>query len=501
MVTNISSKKIKSKIRKIVPEVGKNPPKVSILPKDSLVINFLDKLQKYLDSVLLIEQDSKILVAVSGGLDSVTLLDSLFIISTKRNYKLAIGHLNHTLRGEEANQDEEFVVNLSKEYCLPFLGQRIDVGEFAKAHSLSIEQAARELRYDFLQRACQSFGANYIATAHTLDDQAETILLNLIRGTGIRGLQGIAEKKSLGKGFVLIRPFFNFKREEILNYAEHRNLKWREDTTNLMLAYTRNKIRHLLIPLLEREFNPNIVEILSRTSELAKKNQKLIKNIISKLIDDYVEVINPDECKLDISKLKYYDSFIVGELVQEVILEKFNLPTINYKNIDSIRKLFSAESGTNIQIMKNLIVFKDRDSLYFVRNYNKENHNVKGSKTGRFIWNDNLIKFCEVPLSEFSRIEDPNVEFFDFEKVPEEIVIRTWNNGDRFVPLGLKNSVKLSDFLVNQKIPLHFKSKVPIVVGNDEIIWVCGFRISSKYKVTKQTKRVLKGEITRLRGI
>lgn len=494
----IANKKIKSKIRKIYPKEGKILSNVDTFSNDSFVLNFLEKLRKYLDNVLLVERNSKILVAVSGGIDSITLLDSLFILSTKCGFQLGIAHLNHLIRGDEAIKDEDFVVNLSKKYGLPFWGQRIDVGELARIHSLSIEHAGRQARYDFLKRAAQSFGANYIATAHTLDDQAETILLNLIRGCGIRGLQGIAEKKSLGRELMLLRPFFHFKKSELLNYAERRNLKWKEDSTNNMLVYSRNKIRQVLIPLLEREFNPNIVEVLARTSDLAKSVQRHVNNTIRDLFDSNVDCINTDECKLDITKMKHYDNFIVGEMIQDIISEKFGIPPISYQKIDSIRKLFVAESGKSIRIAKNLIVLKDRGSLYFIRNYNRENGIVKGSKIGKFLWNNKLIKFYEVPLSEFVPMDDPKVEFFDFDKIPEDIIIRSWNEGDRFVPLGIKTPVKLSDFLINEKIPLHLKGNIPILVGNDEIIWVCGLRISEKFKVTKRTRRILKGEIIEL---
>ncbi len=500
MVSPITNKKIKSKIWKIYPKEGKTRSKGVGFSNDSFVLDFLDKLQKFLTNVLLVEPNSKILVAVSGGVDSVTLLDSLFMLGAKYGFQLGVAHLNHLLRGDEANKDEDFVVNLSKEYGLPFWGQRIDVGEFAKAHSLSIEQAGHEVRYDFLKRAAQSFGANYIATAHTLDDQAETILLNLIRGSGIRGLQGIAERKNLGKGLTLLRPFFCFKKSELLNYAKRRNLEWREDVTNNMLIYSRNKVRQVLIPLLEREFNPNIAEVLSRTADIAKSVQKLVNSAIRDLLDNYVDCISPDECKLDILKVKHYDSFIIGEMIQNIISENFGISPISYRKVDSLCKLFTSESGKSIQIARNLTVFKDRDSLYFVRNYNRENQIVRGSKIGRFLWKNKLIKFDEVPLSEFIPINDPKVEFFDFDKIPETITIRSWNEGDRFTPLGIKTPVKLSDFLINEKIPLHSKSNIPIVVGDGEIIWVCGLRISEQFKVTRRTRRVLKGEIIELAG-
>lgn len=500
MVNTIANKRIKSKIWKIYPKEGKTLSKVVGFSNYSFVLGFLEKLQKFLVNDLLVEPNSKILVAVSGGVDSVTLLDSLFMLVPKCGFQLGVAHLNHLIRREEANKDEDFVVNLSKEYGLPFWGQRIDVGEFAKVHSLSIEHAGREVRYDFLRRAAQSFGANYIATAHTLDDQAETILLNLIRGSGIRGLQGIAERKSLGRGLTLIRPFSYFKKSELMSYAEHRNLKWREDATNSMLIYNRNKVRYVLIPLLEREFNPNIAEVLSRTSDIAKSVQKLVDSAIRDLLDNYVDYINADECKLDILKIKHYDSFIIGEMIQNIISENFGIPPISYQKVDSICKLFTSESGKSIQIARNLIVFKDRDSLYFVRNYNKENQIIRGSKIGEFLWKNRLIKFDEVPLSEFVPMNDPRIEFFDFDKIPENITIRSWSEGDRFIPLGIKTSVKLSDFLINEKIPLHSKSNIPIVVGDDEIIWVCGLRISEKFKVTKRTRRLLKGEIIELVG-
>jgi tRNA(Ile)-lysidine synthase len=492
-----TTKDTKNQIIKIIPK-GENIstiyPVLGIYSK-----NFLSKFKDVLTKELFVDANAKILIAVSGGIDSVALLDAFACAKIIFSFHLAVAHLNHKLRGEEADQDEAFVQMLAEKYGVPFLLQRIDVKELASKHSLTIEEAARKARYDFLRRAGQSFAANFIATAHNLNDQAETVLLNIIRGTGIAGLRGIAKKMEIQKNIFLIRPFLAFSRTEIEQYAIERQLQWREDSSNVLLEYTRNRIRHKLIPLLESEFNPQIVGNLAKLSQIAQNSFKIVSNYLRKFVDNVVTVKNKNEVIFDLESFKLYDSSIFPDIIQFIASNYFQY-TLNYNQIDEIRKLTNADTGKYFKISKEIFVFKNRQKLCFIKKEKVKSEKlvVRLQKVGHIVWRNYFIEFEEVRKEDFQMLDDPTVEFFDYEKIGEEILVRTWKEGDRFVPLGMKKAKKLSDFLIDEKVPLYKKENLPIFVTNNEIFWVGGIRISDKFKVTKNTKRILKGKITEI---
>lgn len=484
------------KFRKILPE--KREAALNTFKKidDEFIESFLKKVAQLLRQELFVEYGNKILVCVSGGVDSVVLLDSLSLLSRVNNYNLAVAHLNHMIRGSEADADEEFVISLSKSYGWVCYVQKSNIPVLAKKQRENLENLARQIRYDFYLRACQSFGGEFIATAHTLDDQAETVLHNLIRGTGIRGLRGIDSRRVI-KDFKIIRPFIIFTKEEIIEYANRRGLKWREDVTNLLEKYTRNKIRLKLIPFLKESFNPKIVNVLARTSEIAKSCQKIVSQYIDSFYNKCVYRINPEEVEIKTNLLRHLEKFVLMELFQEILYRNFKI-IFGYDKIEFIINLINAKSGKGFSFSKDIIIYKHRDSLLLVKIKSQEIEPVTTNKVGKVFFGGYLIELIEVPLEEFVRVDDNNVEFFDFDKIPEKVTFRFWMEGDFFLPLGMKSKVKLSDFFINLKVPLHRKKKIPLMVANEEIIWVCGFRISDKFKVTRNSKRVLRANISEL---
>ena len=210
----------------------------------------------------LIEPNSTVLVAVSGGVDSVVLLHLLSQMRTEKKLKLVIAHLNHGIRGDEADADEHFVRQVAKQYSYQYFSKKVNTPHYAKKFKMSLETAARELRYDFLKKTAEKVGANLIALGHNANDQAETILAHFIRGAGLAGLAGMRMKKD-----IFVRPLLNFKRYEIENYAVQASLNFREDSSNRDVAYQRNRLRYQLIPTLEKDYNPQLVDALLRAAE------------------------------------------------------------------------------------------------------------------------------------------------------------------------------------------------------------------------------------------
>ncbi len=495
-IENFSSER---KIVKILP--SEEPERQKFPPSEILRHPFIQKLLNHLKQDLLVEPNSKILVAVSGGVDSISLLDALYNLKFFFPFEIAIAHMNHMLRGEESDDDELFVKELAKKYGLLMFLQKKNVKKFAESNSLNLEEAARILRYDFLKRAAQSFSAKYISTGHNANDQAETVLFRLFRGSGISGLQGITRKYEIAKDLFLIRPFLIFSRAEIENYAKFRNLIWREDSSNLSMEFIRNKIRRKLIPYLQKEYNPNIVENINQTALIAQSVLKIVSNYVKDLYEQFVFQRNSTEVELSLNGIQHYDDFLISELLQEIFRRNFG-SILTFKKIEQIKKLFKASSGKILTIQKDLFAFKNRDRIILLRKdfLKPKSGEIVVKKVSHFIWNDFFIEFVEVPKTEFAIVDNPNIEYFDFDKISEQIQVRSWKESDRFVPLGMNKKVKLSDFFINQKISLIMKSKFPIFVSNEEIFWVGGLRISDKFKVTKRTKRVLKGVIKKLEG-
>ncbi len=494
-----STRKQENKLKKIIPKstVGSVSQHIEL---DDFANRFIAQFDKVFRKDFLIEKNNKIVLAVSGGVDSVAMLDCFAIIAPKFGLNLAVAHINHKLRGIDSDLDEELVKNLAEKYGLPFFTQAIDVKELAQKTCQSIETTARNVRYDFLKKVAQSFDANYIATAHTCDDQAETILINLIKGTGIRGLRGIAKIIQINKNLYLIRPLLSFPKSTLIEYAKHRNLQWREDKSNFSLDYFRNKIRHELLPLIKKNYNPNIVELLVKTSELAQAYHNYIKPIVEHILKESTKIISPNEIRIEIPKVVNYEPFLVGELIQEVFTSFLKKPPISFQKIENIRKLFHAQTGKVQQILSNLIAYKDREYIYLIDKSTKQIQILADvPKLGRYLWNSStLIILEEVEKDDFELNENPNIEYFDYDKIQERITIRSWETGDRFVPLGMKKSIKLSDFFVNQKVPKHLKERIPVLVSRGEIFWVGGYRISEKYKVTRKSKRIIRGRIIKI---
>lgn len=497
-----SSKTIKTtgtKFIKIYPSVEKKQFHFASL--STTTRKFLQNLKDYLLKALFVEPRSRVVVAVSGGVDSVSLLDCLFLLRSELSLELAVAHLNHKLRGEESDEDESFVQSLAEYYSLPLFLQRIDVMKYSKKYSLGIEETARIVRYDFLKRVAQSFAANFVATAHNLNDQAETVLLNIIRGTGIAGLRGIANRMELCKNVFLIRPFINLSRTDIEQYACERNLQWREDSSNLILKYTRNKIRHVLIPILEREFNPKIVYNLAKLSVIAQNNYKIVSSYINKFLEMILVVRNKSEVELNLENLTLFDDILFSDLFQHITNTYFNY-TLSFAQIEELKNLVHAETGKYIMLSQRIFVYKNRQTLNFIARDDDFHKQVvkKIPKIGHAIWKSFFIEFEEIHKEDFRTTDDKFTEFFDYDRIEDEIIVRNWREGDKFSPLGMKGSKKLSDFFVDLKVPLYKKNEYPVFLSNNEIFWVGGLRISDKFKVTSKTTRVLKGRLIKIKS-
>ncbi|MFA5541516.1 MAG: tRNA lysidine(34) synthetase TilS [Bacteroidales bacterium] len=439
----------------------------------------LENFKKYKEENLLFSDDETILLAISGGIDSMVLCD-LFL---KSSYKFAIAHCNFQLRGEESFRDENFVTNYCNKNNITLHKIRFDTYKHMDIEGISLQMAARDLRYRWFEDLLQENNYKYLATGHHGDDSIETFLINIIRGTGIAGLHGIQHKINN-----IIHPLLFTNREEISAYAKKNNIEFVEDSTNSSTKYTRNKIRHELIPLI-KEISPNFQRTILKEIERFKETEQVFRTVIDQAKQEIFAFEN-DRINISIEKIKNLNP-------QRIYLYEFlNEYNFNESTINSIlESIYEKSSGKQFFSETHRIV-KDREYLILTQNniINNNEYHISDNLTS--------IKF---PLSlemeflkDLSFIKIPktkDIAMLDADKLEFPLILRKWKKGDYFYPYGLKGEKKISEFYKNLKYSIVDKENQWLLCSNDHIVWVIGQRIDDRYKITNKTKTIYRIEI------
>lgn len=456
---------------------------------------FIEKVRHTIKKYGLIKKADKVIVAVSGGADSTALLFALNELKSEYVLGLSIAHFNHMFRGaEEAKKDFDYVSALSRQLRLPLVRGRADVPKTAKQTGLSLEEAARNKRYEFLLRTAANMGASKIALGHTLDDQAETILMRLLRGTGLGGLRGIPPSRKV-EDKLIIRPLIELWRSEVEEYLRNLNVRPRQDITNSMTQFLRNRIRSELIPFFSR-YNPNIKEVLARSAESFTYDYQTLADLIEKQFNRYA-VLKAGLVKVDAAALKRKQVGIRRGILRKAIEGlKGDLRGIDYSHIEQIENVMGAVKGV-VSLPDKIRVTKEKDFLIFrkgraVERMNPRIHKklcVPGKTEVPVLGLLFETKFAEGKVK-FTRAN--NVEYLDYGRIRAPLYVRTWRKGDRFAPLGMTAMKKLQNFYVDEKIPQAHRASIPLVVSGNRIIWVCGLRLSDEVKITDKTKNILR---------
>ncbi|MEN3038582.1 MAG: tRNA lysidine(34) synthetase TilS [Candidatus Kryptonium sp.] len=455
-----------------------------------MIRDFINRFREFIQKNKLISPKDKIVVAVSGGVDSIVLLDLLNELKNQLKLELIVAHFNHKLRGEESDEDENFVRDFASKLELECYVRSEDTREYCKNKKISIQEGARELRYNFFETLRLLKGFDKIATAHNANDNAETILLNLFRGSGVNGLAGIQLKRGN-----IIRPLLFATRDEIEAYALEKGLSYRIDSSNFKTAYRRNYIRLKLLPLISENINPGIIETLNRTAQIFSELGEFVRYEVSKIINFITIEESPGKVLIDINRLKTYLFFIQESVIISTIETFFN-ERIDFAKVLAVLNLIDATPGSSVAISKNLFVYRDRQHLVFLRKpefieteiYTYV-HPGEKYETDFFVFSSEFVKKEEVQFNRNSQ-----VEYIDADLIADELILRNWQPGDWFVPLGMKGRKKISDFLIDLKIPVYDKKKILVLESEGKIVWVCGFRLDDRFKITDSTQKILKIE-------
>lgn len=462
---------------------------------NKLIFNLLQKVEHFINRELYVDNSYKIIVAVSGGVDSIVLLDILFNLSKKIGYELSIAHFNHKIRSKTSDIDEQFVISLAKYYQLRINSASGKVKDYAKKNSISVETAARVLRYNFFEKVSRTINADLLATAHTQDDNVETFFMNIFRGSGITGLSGIPKVRQLIKNVRIIRPLIDIPKNELIEYAKARNLQWREDESNDWLDYTRNKIRHKLIPTLENEYSPAVKENVQRITKFLQGADEFIQERILELSEMIINKESSDSYSININILNSNNKFIQGEIISRFLKIELEIPQVNYTQIEGILNLKDKETGSIFAIDKFWTCVKDRTKIVFRKNLLPVKIHQKIEKIGVYVFGTKKLTLKEVSKNEVILNDNKDTEYFDFDKFPLVVTLRNWQEGDIIKPLGSTGRMKVSDFLINNKVNTFDKNFVYVLAKENEVIWVLNYQINDKYKITDNTKRFLQGKI------
>ncbi len=443
-----------------------------------------------------------VLAAVSGGPDSVSLLHLLNEIKGECGFDLSIAHVNHLSRGKDSDEDADFVADLGEKLGLPAYIERVDVAKEKERLKTSFQEAARMLRYQALKSVLQRIGATRLAVGHTADDQAETILLNFLRGSGLKGLAGMPESRG-----AIIRPLMNCYRTEVTAYLDLRKLKYRVDSSNSSRKYVRNRIRHELIPVLEG-FNQNIKAGLLETARIIRDDDECLAEQADRLFAELlVSEVKGKEVILDREKLRRQPLALQKRLLRHAILSiRGNLRRISTHHISKVIDLFeSCEGRRQIDLPDHLIAVSSpkgvelrknrKDARSIQLNTEAAPSSLELKIPGMTEIEEFGLKFQAEVLADGqvpSQQGNPNQACFDFDKIGSGIKARFFKPGDRFVPLGMRGRKKLKSFFIDEKIPRESRRTIPILTTmNDDIIWVYGKRISNNYRVTGKTRNIL----------
>ncbi|HAR92364.1 MAG TPA: tRNA lysidine(34) synthetase TilS [Eubacterium sp.] len=445
------------------------------------------KVLEFIRKNKLVKKGNSVVLGVSGGADSICMLKLLSDLQKRLGISLYVLHINHMIRGEEADQDAAFVKKICTKFKVPHRVINVDVPALAEREGLSEEEAGRYVRYDEFSKYAYEVSATKIAVAHNSNDNAETVLMNLARGTGIKGLGGIPPKREMedanGNVVEVIRPILCLSRKEIEDYLKENEIEYRNDSTNDSTDYTRNKIRLEIMPLLENINDNAMQNITNASNELADTS-----NYIEKDVDEaYEEFVTEEDGKLFLSD----ESFAIDPIVLTGVIRKMieniagKLKDITRIHVGDVVSLSEKQVGKKIDLPYSIVAEREYEGISMFSESNETESETKNKEV--------IISFEEDDFDRTSIEELKYTKWLDYDKI-DDVVVRTRQKGDYIVIDGDGATKKLKKYFIDEKIPRRERDEVLLVADGNHILWVVGYRISEDVKVTSSTKKVVKLE-------
>ncbi|MBQ3583020.1 MAG: tRNA lysidine(34) synthetase TilS [Alistipes sp.] len=438
----------------------------------------IDKFQEYVTREKLFTPKDKILLTVSGGVDSMVLMS----LCVNSGYTVGVAHCNFSLRGAESDEDEILVQEHARKYGIECYNRRFDtVGEMERTGE-SMEMAARRLRYTWFAELCEEHGYTVIAVAHHIDDSIETFFINLLRGTGLRGLTGIHQQ--VGR---VVRPLMFATRKEIVEYALHKHIPYREDSSNKTTKYLRNKIRLGLTPRI-REINPRFPFIMSRNIERLMAAQRFIDGAIDHI---YADAVSDDGGIITINIDRITDADTREFVIYEILSSRFG-----FKGdvVDGLCRALQNETTGRRFYSRSHVAYVDRGNIVVAEVSDEDSCQVSVKQSQQRAYCGNAVLYFEVvdvdSLPTYNVAD--NVALLDADKVEFPLTLRRWSEGDTFIPFGMTGRKKVSDFLIDGKVSMAEKGRQFVLISGSEIAWLVGRRIADPFRITDQTERVLR---------
>ncbi len=442
------------------------------------MVNFLEQFTTYIEQHELITEQDKVLLAVSGGVDSMVLLE----LFAQSKYRVGVAHCNFCLRGEESDEDEVVVAERAAMFGIEAFNRRFDtIGEMEQTGD-SMEMVARRERYEWFNELCVEHGYTAIAVAHHTDDSIETFFINLFRGTGLKGLTGI--KRRMGR---VVRPLNFATRKEILEYAVTHKVPYREDSSNRSTKYLRNKIRLGLVPRL-KEISPKFTQVMSGNIERLHDAQIFINSCVNKIAEDVVSE-RDGIYTLDIDKIS--ETLPKDFIIYEILSSRFG-----FKGdvIDSLNRAHSDGNSGRRVYSKDFVAYVDRNNILITSIEECDSCEVEVAKgASRSYCGNSALHFesLVIDLVDNFNLGD-NIALLDGDKLKYPLTLRRWREGDSFTPLGMDGHKKVSDFLIDAKVSQPEKERQFVLLSGDDIVWLLGRRIDDNYRITDETESVVK---------
>jgi tRNA(Ile)-lysidine synthase len=469
----------------------------------------LNQIRKTIETYSMLERGDHLVVAVSGGPDSVALLRALALLTDEFRLRLTTAHLNHGLREEEADEEEAFVRRLSDGMGIACICKKTDIRALKEGKRRSLEEIGREERYRFLQETAEKYGAVKIAVGHHRDDQAETVLLHLLRGSGPEGLRGILPVRD-GR---IIRPLLDVGRSDILAFLGREGLTYRSDSSNESLLFLRNRIRNELIPGLAANYNPRLIEGLCQTAGIIRREDDYLRGVVRQIIRRWGIDPGSEEVTLPVADFLVLHEAIQGRIIKCLLEGAAPLRNgIGYRHIETVLVLARRPAGRSVSLdlpfriraeRKGDILRIRKEGERRARRNDRERKNpprfeyrVEIPVTIHLREIDRTIRLEWIEKPQIREMKDrPETAFMDYECMTLPLILRNMRPGDRVAPLGTGGTKKLKDYFIDRKIAAPCRGEIPLLVDAGSIIWIAGERISERVRVTEKTRKVLKAEI------